>query len=342
MKNDILLDILREDAERVNSNIDLDKLDSKNILITGATGLVGLNIISALHCYQDSSKHRKFSITALSYTEPNGSMKEIFDSFGINCLYGDLSNSSFIDSLECFDCIIHSAGYGQPGKFLDDKLKTMAINTSATISLSKKLTHGGRFLFLSSSEIYSGCANKKHNEDDIGTTSPSYPRSIYIEGKRSGEAVVNSLRGMGYRAVSARLALAYGPGVRPGDSRAMNQFIQKGIKGEIDLLDSGSAIRTYGYISDIVTMLLNILIKSDKSEYNVGGKSVTSIKDLATKIGECLNSKVTIPQDEASLSGAPNIVELDLSRIEEEFGIVNYVSLDEGIKKTIDWIKNYE
>jgi len=342
-KSDILLELLDSDARYVNNRINLKSLDGLDVTITGATGLVGFNIICALNYYNNNYAKKRININALSYGKPNGIIKKVFEKNGVNSIIGDLSDCIFVEGLPKSECIIHSAGYGQPGKFLNDKLKTISINTSATISLSRKLKKEGKFLFLSSSEIYSGCSSQENIESDIGTTCPEHPRSCYIEGKRSGEAIVNILREKGVSAASARLALAYGPGVRPNDERVLNQFIQKGIKGSIDLLDSGFSMRTYGYIADIVIMLLNILIKNNNSTYNVGGRSVLSIKDLATKIGKHMSVDVKVPsRSESSLKGAPEFVGLNLSRIEKEFGIERYVEIDQGLKNTIKWIRNYE
>jgi nucleoside-diphosphate-sugar epimerase len=337
-----LLKLLDNDAKYVNNRVKLDVLDGVNITITGATGLVGLNIICALNYYNKNYAKRRININALSYSKPSGIIKKIFEENGINSIIGDLSDCSFVENLPLSDCIIHSAGYGQPGKFMDDKIKTISINTSATISLSKRLREGGRFLFLSSSEVYSGCPGNKNTEYDIGVTAPDHVRSCYIEGKRSGEAIVNILRENGIQAASARLALAYGPGVKSNDERVLNQFIQKGINGSIELLDSGSAMRTYGYIADVVVMLLNILIKNSKSVYNVGGHSVISIKDLAIKIGQQMSVDVKVPESKSSLKGAPQGVGLDLSRVEEEFNHKEYIGIDQGLRNTIEWIKNYE
>ena len=253
-----LLALLEKDAQYVNERVDLNSLDGLEITITGASGLVGLNIISALNYYNNNLAKKRININALSFTKPNGIINDIYVENSIKSIYGDLDDCNFIKNVPLSDCIIHSAGYGQPGKFLNNKIKTIAINTSATIGLSKRLKECGRFLFLSSSEVYSGCLNDKNTEDDIGTTAPTHPRSCYIEGKRSGEAIINILRESGINASSARLALAYGPGVKSNDERVLNQFIQKGIDGKITLLDSGESMRTYGYISNVVIMLLNI------------------------------------------------------------------------------------
>lgn len=341
-KDKTLLGLLEKDAQYVNERVKLNSLDGVDITITGATGLVGFNIVCALNYYNNNYAEKRININALSYSKPSGIIKNIFEKNDINSIVGDLSNCSFIDNLPLVDCIIHSAGYGQPGKFLEDKLKTISINTSATIFLSKKLKKEGRFLFLSSSEIYSGCASKENVESDIGTTSPEHGRACYIEGKRSGEAIVNALREKGENAASARLALAYGPGVRSGDKRVLNQFIEKGIKGQIELLDNGLSMRTYGYIADVVIMLLNILIKNNESVYNVGGRSVISIKELAEKISKEMNVGLIIPDSDSGIKDAPQFVGLNLSRIENEFGIEKYIEMDQGLKNTIEWIKNYE
>ena len=343
MRNkDVLLQLLENDAKYVNDRVTLNPLDGLDLTITGATGLVGLNIICAINYYNNNFAKKRININALSYSKPSGIIYDIFCENSIKSIPGDLDNYNFIKDIPLSDCIIHSAGYGQPGKFLANKLKTISINTSATIDLSKRLRSNGRFLFISSSEVYSGCSNDKNNEDDIGTTKPNHPRSCYIEGKRAGEAIINILRENGIHATSARLALAYGPGVKNNDERVLNQFIQKGINGTIALLDSGESMRTYGYISNVVTMLLNMLIKSNEPVYNVGGNSIISIRDLANKIGKIMKVDVEIPASESFLKDAPKNVRLDLSRIEKEFNITDYVGIDQGLKNTIEWVKNFE
>lgn len=337
-KEETLINILDEDSSVVNSKISLVSLEGSTVTITGASGLVGLNLVSSLNAYNKTAQ-KKISIIAVSHSKTDGATAKLFNNEGITEIFCDLSSHSSIQEIPFSDYIIHSAGYGQPGKFLDDKLKTLSINTLGTIELLKKLKPGGSFLFLSSSEVYSGHANTLNSEEDIGTTSPSHPRACYIEGKRSGEAIINIARETGIQAASARLALAYGPGTKPDDVRVLNQLIYKGTKGEIDLLDDGSAIRTYGYISDVVVMLLNILISSNHSSYNVGGISALSIKELALRIGKKMDVPVLIPKKLSFMGDAPKTVGLDLGRIESEYKLKNYIDLDYGLEQTIKWIK---
>ena len=334
-----LLNLLAEDAKIVNKNTSLQPLENKQVTITGATGLVGLNILSALDFYNRNYAKEPISINAILHKKTRGLISEFFSHEAINVLYGDLTDHGFLESLPDSDFIIHSAGYAQPGKFLDNTLKTININSVSTLSLLKRLKKNGNFLFISSAEVYSGNPKNLNHEDDIGTTNPSHKRACYIEGKRIGETIINIHREMGIKATSARLALAYGPGVRPNDLRVLNQFIERGKKGSIDLLDDGKAMRTYCYITDVTSMLLSILMKSTFPVYNVGGKSAISIKDLALKIGKLMNVPVQFPDSSVFMDDAPSSVGLDLSRIETEHGLLDYVGMDEGLKKTIEWIK---
>ena len=52
--------------------------------------------------------------------------------------------------------IIHAAGYGQPGKFLNYPFETFKLNTQVTEHLLGLVKKNGSFLFISSSELYSG------------------------------------------------------------------------------------------------------------------------------------------------------------------------------------------
>jgi nucleoside-diphosphate-sugar epimerase len=221
---------------------------------------------------------------------------------------------------------------------MEDKLKTIKLNTSTTMSLFGHLNQNGHFLFLSSSEVYSGSTKSPYSELEIGTTNTVHPRACYIEAKRCGETICNVQRDNGIAASSARLALAYGPGTRRDDKRVINSFIQRALtESQIKLQDMGRAYRTYCYITDAIELLFNILLKGNAPIYNVGGKSRTSIKDLANCIAEHAGVPVLLPDDAQSIIGSPDDVHLDMTLAENEFGKDRYVGLEVGVARTIEW-----
>jgi nucleoside-diphosphate-sugar epimerase len=210
------------------------------------------------------------------------------------------------------------------------------------MTLFEHLKVGGQFLFLSTSEVYSGLPNPPYKETQIGTTNTTHPRSCYIEAKRCGEAICNAYRTQGVYASSARLALAYGPGTKFADRRVINVLIERGLKeGKITLQDKGTAKRTYCYVSDAVEILWNIILYGKEPIYNVGGFSRTTIAELAMKIGNILNVPVDFPLNSHELGGAPDDVYLDMGQVNNEFKKYEYISLDNGLAKTIEWQKIY-
>jgi UDP-glucuronate decarboxylase len=329
-----MLNIINNDIESL-SNIDLSKFSNKSVLITGASGLIGLYLLSII-------KKKMYEFNIKIYTWNKSNIESIFEPIFTGCetIISDITDVNCYKSLPKFDFIIHAAGYGQPGKFMNNKIKTIEINTISTKLLLDHLNDNGSFLFVSTSELYSGIETLDVTEDMIGTTNTTHPRSCYIEGKRIGETICNIYRENGIDVKIARLSLAYGPGTRDGDARVLNSLIEKSIKNNsIDLMDSGSAIRTYCYITDVIEMFLNILLNGNGFIYNVGGISKLSILDMAHKIGEYSNKVVNVPEFDNQLLGSPKTVNISIDKYIKEFNKINFVTFDDGLSRTIDWQK---
>ena len=333
-----LVDIFMKDAARICDKINFNGIGEKTILITGASGLIGGYFIACLK-YLSQRCNIKFTTVALMRNEPPAYVKELLNFGNVEVYRGDLTDADFISMLPKADIIIHAAGYGQPGRFLQEKIKTLKLNTFSTFMLFDTLADNGKFLFISTSELYSGLNNPPFKEHEIGTTNTDHPRACYIEAKRCGEAICDSYRKKGIDAKSVRLSLAYGPGTRKGDTRVLNSFIEKALSGQITLLDQGQAKRTYCYISDAIEIMWQVLLFGKEHVYNVGGESRTTIRELAHKIGNYLKVRVQFPKDAADMAGAPDDVYLDLTKALKEFGKNKYVSLDEGLANTIEWQK---
>jgi UDP-glucuronate decarboxylase len=334
----MLSEIIMHDIENNCGQSDHTFLRNKRVLITGASGLIGSYVLAYTASLIKAGI--PLDIYAQTFSEPPPHMLELVrcGNEKIKVLQIDLSNIDEYKRLPDADVIIHAAGYAQPMRFMSNPIATMQINISATMSLLQHLRPHGSFLFVSSSEVYCGLTESLFNEEQIGTTTPYHPRASYIEGKRSGEAVCNAFRSQGVRAISARLCDVYGPGTRKHDKRALNSFVEKALfKQRIDLLDSGTAMRTYCYVADALALLIKILFYGRHAVYNVGGHSYTSIAELATMIGKITNVPVVFPSNEIQVAGSPEILRLDLSRVETEFGKIAYVELEEGLKRTIAW-----
>ena len=332
MNNKIIL----QDAARVCSAIDFSGLEGRTVLVTGASGMIGTYLVACLcHLVRAGARIR---ILGQVFSDPPEHFQEFKE---CEIIRMNLADNGSYRNLPHADFIVHCAGYAQPARFMANPAATVLVNTAATAALLECLNAGGRFLFISSSEVYSGLKKSVLQETDIGCTTPAHPRASYIEGKRCGETICNAYRLKGVAAISARVALAYGPGTRIHDTRAMNSFIEKALReGRIEMLDAGHAVRTYCYVADIAEILWRILMDGIEPVYNVGGHSVVTIAELAELIGRKTNVKVGFPSTSAEVPGAPEEVRLDLSHVESEFGKRGYVPFDEGLSNTIEWQKD--
>ena len=328
------MDFLEKDINRVIENIDFSTLKNKKVLITGASGLVGFYLTQCVKKLQNELNIEIY----LSYKNDIPSyLKEYYD-----FPYAEIKEDITSVKLEpkFFDVIIHSSGYAQPMKFLSDSLTTIKINTHATINLLDSLKPEGKFLFVSTSELYSGNDTLNIDESQIGTTTPSHNRACYIESKRCGETICHSYRTSGYDVKIARLSLAYGPFTKLGDLRVLNSIIDKGLNNNtIELMDDGSALRTYCYITDVIEMFWNILLHGKDVTYNVSGFSNISIKGLAENVGQILDKKVIAPVSLDGLAGSPKVVNISSEKYINEFQKHSFVDMKHGLENVIEWMR---
>ena len=329
-------DVIAHDTAAICERVKFDDLRNKTILVTGASGLLGTYFLATLARLKQNGMPLK--AIAQFHSQPAPHTAEIIHSAGFESAQVNLADPAECSSLPPADIIIHSAGYAQPAIFMANPVATFQVNTTATATLLQRLKPGGAFLYLSSSEVYSGLQKSPLSESDIGTTTPLHPRACYIEGKRGGETICNAYRTQGVRAVSARLALAYGPGTRKSDKRALNSFIEKALcQGKIELMDAGKAIRTYCYVSDAVELMWQAVLHGTQPVYNIGGHSTVTIGELARLVGQIVGVPVSFPAQSAEVAGAPEEVRLDLTRPETEFRKTGYVGLEQGLHATIEW-----
>jgi len=315
------------------------KINNKKILITGGTGLIGQYFLVFFYFSIIRKKPPKKVTVIINKSFPKYLLflkkNKIFLFKKMKLGYDTLGT-------EKFDIIIHAAGYGQPAKFMKNSIDTILINTAATLDMIKKIKKNGKFLYLSTSEIYSGNNKNFINENETGSTTPSHKRAAYIEAKRIGETIVNIYRNKHkINAKSARICLAYGPGTKEKDDRIINILVERAIKrNKVFIHDQGKEIRSYLYIKDAIIILLNILLYGKKEVYNVAGEEKISIKKLGQLIAKLNNKKFEIQDKKINYKiGSPKKTSISVKRVKDEFNFKKFTKINDGLKKTIEWQK---
>ena len=150
--------------------------------------------------------------------------------------------------------------------------------------------HATRFAFASSNEIYGENRGDVEffNEYYCGYIDSNTMRAGYPESKRCGEALCQAYKSQkGLDIVIPRFTRSYGPTMLMNDTKAISQFIKKGVSGEnIVLKSTGTQFYSYTYVADAVAGLLTVLLKGECGEaYNIAEEhGDIMLKDLASII----------------------------------------------------------
>ncbi len=331
-----LYDILKDEYDKIEIKFDITQLRGKTFLITGSNGLIGSNLVNFLYDL-NRKNNLNLHIIAHSFSAPVFWLPQDDNIIYLN---SDLTNET---SILDFDFLIHTATYGQPKKFIQNKLGTVKLNTETLIKLlEKSKKNKAKVLFISSSEIYGQVPPEINpvKESYFGNVNTLSERAVYAESKRIAETICNIFAQDGLWVKIVRLAIAYGPGVKYSDSRFMNEFIKRALdEDSLTMMDSGSAIRCFCFISDMIEMILNTMFASKEILYNLSGIDNKTILEVAQLITENLNVPLKLPVKEEKICGTPSQLALSNDKYCSEFNKHDFITFERGLKKTIEWIK---
>jgi len=334
--------IIQEDIIKILEQVDPSPLQGKRVLVTGTNGLLGGYLLAYL---ATAIQKKKISceVRCISKNNPNQYLREYLDGVAVTFETKDLGRP--FDLNEHYDIVFHAAGYSQPKKFIENPLETVKINIDATLSLIERVIDGGTFVFFSSAETYGDIPADRIpvSETYRGEVDTTGKRAVYAEAKRLGEAIVSSVeRARNIKARILRISHTYGPGITKNDTRLMGDILRMAEEGRIVLQDEGRAIKTFGYVGDTTAMILYAALYGKERVYNIGGKDSLSVAELAGQIGQAYGVPVSVENkknQKAHIGEDPQIVRLDMTRLEKEMGQIPYTSIKEGLRRLISWYK---
>ena len=323
------------------------------VLIAGGAGFIGSHLSEKLLSLG-------FEITVLDNFS-TGKMSNLEDIKSKICIVdGDINDYELVkDVSKDIDYIVHEAyPYGISGIGLYDQyietgiLGTFNLLKAAVENNVKKLVN------VSSVSAYGLINTDIQTEENIGD-----PFYTYGVTKLTGEMYCKTFSKFhNLDTVSLRYFYGYGERYATYDHSALVKFINKAINGEpIKIIGSGQQLRDYTYISDIVDGTIAAMLKKNTNGevYNISGGEGTSILDLANTIKNVYDKEVKIEfADDNDMVFSDDKTSIPFGATHKENGIWvdsrNYVadnrkakkeldwspkvSLENGIKRTIDWL----
>lgn len=258
----------------------------KNVLITGATGLVGSLLVKAFSYANDS---HGTSATIYAVVRNKAKAEDVLDGYlsnAINFVEQDLSEA-FTAKLPKIDYIVHAAAITQSKIMVQrpvEVINTSLVSTQGLLRLAQ--ADFAKMLYISSMEYYGTLPeNTLATEDKLGYIDLSSARSCYPESKRMCECMCNAYaQQFGVDVCSARLAQTFGAGVLEGENRAFMQFLRSALANEnIALKTTGLSETNYVNSIDAIKAILTLLASGVSGEaYNVvNEKTHSTIRDVA-------------------------------------------------------------
>ena len=328
-------------------NISWNKLANKSMMISGATGLIGSFLVDAI-LEKNLTDGLNCTVYALGRSEKKA--KERFAKFADDPHFVfipyDVKFPFERDDLGKVDFIFHLAANTHPMLYSTDPIGTIATNIIGLKNLLdfavKHQTE--RFIFASSNEIYGENRGdvELFDEDYCGYINCNTLRAGYPESKRCGEALCQAfIKEKEADIVIARLARVFGPTMLMDDSKAVAQFIKKGIvREDIILKSGGKQFFSYCYVSDAVSGILYCLLEGKCGEaYNIADVCCDiTLKELANIIAAYNGSKVISGISDTAESTGYSALTKALLNSEKLQGLGWKVKYDiyTGIERTID------
>lgn len=331
----------------------IQKLSEKNILITGATGLIGSLLCRTFIEMNDS---HGTNIKILSLVRNKEKFKKIFSKCDerndVIVIEGDITDDMCISY--DIDYIFHCASVTASKYMISNPVETImtsVIGTRNMLELAKEKDVES-FVYVSSMEMYGAFTDLGHDvsEKDLGYINPLAVRSNYPESKRLCENMcIAYLKEYGVPVKIARLAQTFGAGILPGENRVFAQFARSAIRKEdIILHTKGLSEGNYCYTTDAINGLLIIATRGNNGEaYNVSNPEThTTIANMAQMVcDEIANGEIKvvfdIPETNEFGYAADTKMKLDSSKL-QALGWKPEVGLKEAYVRLIDYIKKTE
>ena len=304
---------------------------NKKILITGGTGLIGMPLSQMLI-------DLKSDLTIVSLDKKPKLIKKF------RFLKKDLRDfSNCLNVCKNKDIVFHLAGVkGNPAMTMRKPASFLVptVNFSFNMMEAARRCKVKRFLFTSSIGVYAKA--RKFNEDDVWKTFPSTNDKFAGWAKRICELQAEAYKiQYGWDAISIiRPANVYGPYDNFDTNNAMviPSLIKKisKSKNKLDVWGDGSPIRDFIFSEDVARAMLHAVYKKIYYPINVGsGKGIT-IKQLVNSIIKATKKNNLKVNWQTNKPSGDKVRLMNVQKLKKT-GFKNIVSLDEGIKKTVNW-----
>lgn len=302
----------------------------KKAIVTGATGFVGRKLCQVL-------SENGYSVVAIVRNK-DSDICEIEHLRGISIFYCELSNFSNLDKIICddnFDVMFHLAWAGTSGNLRADEnvqLENVRFTCDALHACEK--LNCKKFVFACSIMEYE--ITKLMETEIVPALS-----TLYSSAKTMADYFARTIAAsIGVEYIRAVISNIYGPGEK--SQRLINTSIRKLLNGEHCAFSDGFQLYDFIYIDDAVKAFMSIgeLGKANRTYY-IGSDRPRQLRSFLEEMKNEIDPNIELGFGEIPFGGVTlEYNEFDIHAVENDTGFVPTISFSQGIKNTIQWIRN--
>jgi dTDP-glucose 4,6-dehydratase len=313
------------------------------ILTTGSAGFIGGNFLH--HLYKENARRQVVCVDNLTYASNLDYIKPLIDSGFVIFRKADISSKKTMEKLFSEfspDYIVNFAAESHVDNSIHNYQPFVKTNILGTINLlecSLHLKNLKKFVHISTDEVYGSL--ELDDEDSFTENTPYKPNSPYSASKACSDHWVRAFNvTYGLPTVITNCSNNYGPA--QNKEKLIPKIINNVLNDiEIPVYGTGDNIRDWLYVDDHCKAI-NLVMKNGRigETYNVGGGTEGSNLNLAKTILDCMGKPHSLISFVTDRLGHDKRYSINYDKIKNELGYTPDYRLENGLRITIDWVKN--
>jgi dTDP-glucose 4,6-dehydratase len=307
------------------------------IFVTGGAGFIGSNFIR--HVLGLDAGYSVINFDKLTYAGNLANLDPVADNPNYSFVKGDICDPIAVEAaMAGCQTVVHFAAESHVDRSIYEPapvIETNVMGTFVLVQVARKLDIQ-RFVHVSTDEVYGDIQACAFADE----TSPLQPSSPYSASKASSDLIVKSyVRTFNFPAVITRASNNYGPFQFP------EKFLPLMITNALDdqplpIYGDGKQQRDWLHVEDHCSGILAVLERGRIGEvYNIGGLDVIDNLAMARRLLRAVDKPETLLSYVKDRPGHDRRYALNCDKIGRELGWKPAISLEEGLRQTIDWYR---